>query len=102
MERVLPKTYTMHDPHPGTQVALIRPGFSYGFIFKFSIPDDDAAHPELRTAQPFTRFTDDADLSWEIDGDLRLMPAPPPRRRRNWWWRQVTEIRARRSAGGPT
>lgn len=66
--------WRMLDPQEGVRIPLIRPGFSYGFVFDFTIPDDDAKHPERRTAHPFTRFTDDADLSWEIDDDLHLKP----------------------------
>jgi hypothetical protein len=77
------RTYTMENPRHGAQAALIRPGFSYGFIFEFNIPDDDILHPERREAHPFTRFIDDADLEWEIDGDLHLKAVRSKRKSRN-------------------
>lgn len=71
--------YQMYDPRPGARIPLIRPGYKYGFIFDHAIPDNDASHPERRTAHPFIRFTDDAGLSWEIDDDLHLKRLPGAR-----------------------
>jgi hypothetical protein len=74
----------LFDPRPGGPVQVIRPRYAYGFIFEFTIPDDDAAHPERRTAHPFGRFTDDTDLLWQIDDTLRFKQLPRPRPRPPW------------------
>lgn len=66
--------YLIANPRPGTEVAVIRPKFTYGFVFDYTIPDDDATHPENRAAHPIIQFTDDVGLRWEIDDDLRLKP----------------------------
>lgn len=74
-----PRTYTMYGPRAGARVPLVRPGFKYGFVFEFTIPDDDAAHPERRSYHPFAQFTDDADLHWQVDDTLGLRQLPRPR-----------------------
>jgi hypothetical protein len=52
--------YQLFNPRQGTRIPLIRPEFKYGFLFDFTIPDDDVTRPEERIAHPFVRFTDDA------------------------------------------
>lgn len=69
--------YRMFNPDQRTEIPLIRPTYMYGFIFEYMIPADDPAHPERTTARPIARFTDDADLTWELDGDLRLKKITP-------------------------
>lgn len=74
--------YVPHNPRALSTFPLIRPGFAYGFIFTdFVIPADDATNPASRTAQPIAQFTDDADLPWQIDGDLRLAQQPVQHKR---------------------
>jgi hypothetical protein len=73
--------YTMYNPDQRTEIPLIRPTYNYGFIFEYMIPATDPAHPEQTTARPIGRFTDDAELIWELDGDLRLRKIGPLRRR---------------------
>jgi hypothetical protein len=69
--------YRMFNPDQRTEIPMIRPTYMYGFIFEYTIPADDPAHPERTTARPIARFTDDTDLTWELDGDLRLRKIKP-------------------------
>ncbi len=73
--------HVLYDLRPGSSFPVIRPGFTYGFQFSYLIPPEDAAHPELTTARPMVRFTDDVGLAWEIDRDLRLTRRAEPRDR---------------------
>ena len=56
---------------------LFRAGSKYGFLFEFIIPREDASNPAARVS---VRFIDDADLSWQIDENLRLKRLPAGRR----------------------
>jgi len=60
---------------------LFRAGSKYGFLFEFIIPPEDASNPATPVAQVSVRFTDDADLWWQIDENLHLKRLLPGRRR---------------------
>jgi len=64
--------YALYDPRPMTSFPLVRPGAQYGFLFDYEIPEDDARSMERRADRPMIQFVDDAELTWQIDDDLRL------------------------------
>jgi hypothetical protein len=56
----------LFDPNPGPTVEVIRAGDRYGFLFAHAIAQGANAPPHVTT------FTDDADISWQLDQDMRL------------------------------
>ena len=50
----------------GTHWRLVPPGLRCGFIFQVEVD----LYPKV---QMVTHFTDDADVDWELDHDLRLL-----------------------------
>lgn len=70
--------YVLNSPIAGMHCPLIRPKTAYGFLFEFELPIDDLTTSQPRMARPVVEFTDDADLVWQIDDDLRLRPVIMP------------------------
>lgn len=55
------------------------------FVIEYTMPANDALYTGVaRENRRFVSFTDDADLDWRIDDDLRLEPVG---RKRSWWHR---------------
>ena len=77
--------YNLHNPRPGKGHPLIRPGAKYGFLFEFELPKNDVIMIEPQTERTVLQFIDDADLTWQIDDNLRLERIKPPARR----WRDL-------------
>jgi hypothetical protein len=69
--RMPPGTEIFLDPDASGHVRVIASGRQYGF--KFPIPTEGHEHAEFKV-----RFTDDADLLWEIDNDLHLQRLDSP------------------------
>jgi hypothetical protein len=63
--------FSLYNARPETQHLLMRPGSKYGFLFEREIPANEAI-AEPRACRPMVQFTDDADLTWQIDDDIRL------------------------------
>jgi hypothetical protein len=68
----------LYNPRPGTQWPLMRPKTKYGFLFEFEIPANDPLSTTPRLDRPMVQFTDDQDLIWKIDDDLRLTRVRQP------------------------
>lgn len=81
--------FSLNNPRTGHRHPLMRPKAKYGFLFEYEIPEPDATSTEIRGDQPTVQFIDDADLTWRIDGDLRLQQVEPPRRR----WIRFSRLR---------
>jgi hypothetical protein len=66
--------FSLYNARPEVGHLLMRPGSKYGFLFELEIPAGEAI-PEPRMCRPMVQFTDDADLAWRIDDDIRLQRA---------------------------
>jgi hypothetical protein len=78
--------FSLYNARPETGHLLMRPGSKYGFLFEREIPSNDAiAIAEPRDCRPMVQFTDDADLTWQIDDDIRLQKVEAGRSLRRPW-----------------
>ena len=70
--------FSLYNAKPEAGHLLMRPGSKYGFLFEREIRASEAT-AEPRACRPMIQFTDDADLTWQIDDDIRLQKVEPGR-----------------------
>jgi hypothetical protein len=61
-----PAYQRLMNPTASQRLPMIRAGERYGFLFHSENPQDVEPHEYV------TRFTDDAEVRWKLDGDMRL------------------------------